>query len=163
MWLLRACDCAVKKMVRIGGPSVARPGASGPPKGSGTKTLSYRNSMMSLMRYHESNYVRELKRFVVYPRTEYVTGEVDQLQDDSGVEQLAGVRTLRRFEDLLENGYEFRRSHFQRGFCDYVLPSLAPNLMGPSDWERAGPQVIKQKGWLPKDLSKVKMVTCHHE
>lgn len=29
--------------------------------------------------------------------------------------------------------------------------------MGPADWERAGPQVIKQKGWKAKDLSKVKM------
>jgi hypothetical protein len=58
---------------------------------------------------------------------------------------------------MLENGFEYRRSHFQRGFCDYVLGAVAANLMGPADWERAGPQVIKQKGWQAKDLSKVKM------
>jgi hypothetical protein len=83
-------------MVRVGGTTTSRLAALGPAKGS--KMLSYRSSMMSLMRYHESCYVKSLKRYTVYPRTDYVCGDVEQLQDDSGVEQLAGVRTLRQFE-----------------------------------------------------------------
>ena len=110
-------------MVRIGGPAVARPGSLWAPQGlghaAGAKTLSYRSSMLSLMRYHESLYVREQKRFTVYPKSDYVTGDVDQLQDDSGVEQLTGVRTLRKFEDMLENAYH---THLFAVVCCLMLP-----------------------------------------
>ena len=69
------------------------------------KLLSYRSSMVSLMRYHESNFVREAKRYQVFPTVDYVSGDVEQLQEEGGYEQLAGVKTFRRFEDMLENGY----------------------------------------------------------
>jgi hypothetical protein len=73
------------------------------------KLLSYRNSMVSLMRYHESNFVREAKRYQVFPTVDYVSGDVEQLQEEGGYEQLVGVKTFRRFEDMLENGYAYAK------------------------------------------------------
>lgn len=124
------------------------------------RLLSYRSSIQATTRYHEGQYVRDLKRYAVQPREEYIGTTAATGQDAGDSEDLEGVRRLRRFEDLLENGYEYRRSHFQKGFHSYCTAAVAPNLVGPADWERAGPQVIKQKSWNPADLGKMKLASA---
>lgn len=147
--------------------------AAGPPRGfrlgpcvgpeSGRadrpRLLSYRSSVQAMVRYHEGNYVRELKRFSVHPREDYdAEGNVVGAPDAGGEsDELEGMKKFRQFEDILENGFEFRRSHFQKGFHDYCVSAVAPNVVGAADWERIGPQIIKQKQWTAAQLGKMKL------
>lgn len=126
--LAEACEKAAQSHGLDQPVKTAAPPATGPP-GLEPKMLSYRGSMVALMRYHEQNFVREAKKFEIFPRVDYVTGEVAQLQQEGGYEQLAGVKRFREFEDTLENGFEYRRSHFQKGFCEYGASAWQPRCV----------------------------------
>ena len=54
---------------------------------------------------------------------------------------------LKRYEEILERGFVWRRHRFQKGFHDECVKALAPSIVG-RDWDRVGPRIIKERLWL---------------
>ncbi len=61
--------------------------------------------------------------------------------------RLSGLETFRKFEDILENGFEgVRRYEFQRKLEEKYLRHLSPQLLG-RDWLYEGVELMHQRNW----------------
>lgn len=110
--------------------------------------VSYRNGMLADLRYHENEYAGELKRYQVERRDDEILEEMKQVEDT-----MDGAKRLQWYEDLMENGFEFRRSQFQRGFNDMCERALIEDLVG-AEWIKLAPDVMKQRQWGKEDMKK---------
>lgn len=57
-----------------------------------------------------------------------------------------GEAKLKRFEEILESGFTWKRHLFQRMFHNEVVKGLARMIVG-KDWPQVGPRIIKERGW----------------
>jgi hypothetical protein len=60
--------------------------------------------------------------------------------------KVSGEERLRYFENILENGFRWRRHLFQKAFHDKAVMVLAPLILG-SDWDAVGPALVRQRNW----------------
>lgn len=91
--------------------------------------------------YHEEAFYIEAKNYEIYERDVYFT-HPPKLNDT-----LQGEERLRRFENIIFNGYHYKPHKFQQGFLKEAVKGLAELLVGPEDWRTIGPSIIQQRGW----------------
>jgi hypothetical protein len=73
-------------------------------------------------------------------------------------ESAIGEKRLRRFEEILEHGYSWKRHYFERLFHAKCVIAMAQTIMG-GDWAAKGVEVTKERGW-GGDLSKFVCATA---
>jgi hypothetical protein len=84
--------------------------------------------------------MKEAKLAALHPRERYT------LDPPKYERAIGGEERFIQFQDLLENGFRWRRHVFQREFHDKALMVLAPLILG-EDWDSVGPSLAKQKKW----------------
>lgn len=68
----------------------------------------------------------------------------------------SGEERVKRFEDILKNGYAMMMNRFQKEFSHICTQALLPLIMGEDEWRKYGPSLLKKRKWkVPK-----KMVAC---
>lgn len=102
--------------------------------------VNYRGALLAEHRHHENAFVEECRGYEVHDRAKYV------IAPPKVSSELAGVQRLRRFEELLENGFLFKRHIFQRQFHDRCVQAMAEAIVG-DDWKTVGPEIMSQRGW----------------
>lgn len=100
-----------------------------------------RNAFNDFVNHHKTEIHREQMKRRVHTREE------DAVNPPRVFEASAGEKRLRDFEDILENGYTWKRGRFQREFHDNVTNVMASSLVGVDDWAKIGTNIAKARGW----------------
>jgi hypothetical protein len=106
-----------------------------------TPLIVRRNAFNDFIQHHknESNQ-RKMKRMVH-------TREQDAVNPPRVFESSVGEKRLRDFEDILENGFTWKRGRFQREFHDNCTNVMSSSLVGQDDWAKIGTNIAKSRGW----------------
>jgi len=69
------------------------------------------------------------------------------------VQLSTGEERVKKFEDILYNGYDIPLNRFQREWSVMCVQALLPLIMGEEDWLKTGPNVLKRRKWkIPKKI-----------
>ena len=102
---------------------------------------SYRQIFSDTLEYYRNDCVNEFKKYDAPTLKEHY------ISPQKKVTEITGETNLRRFEDILENGFKWKRHRFQREFHEEITKALAESIVGEKDWEQVGARLIKQRGW----------------
>lgn len=61
-------------------------------------------------------------------------------------ETAMGETRIKRLDWILENGFSWKRHHFERMFHAKCVTALAKTMMGP-DWSTMGAEIAAERGW----------------
>ncbi len=94
---------------------------------------------------------REFKRqrihtfatYVLDPPISITKGSPHRL---SVTEEISGEQRFIQFEDLLENGFQWKRHLFQKEFHRLAVQVLAEYIIG-DDWHLVGPRLKQERNW----------------
>jgi len=100
----------------------------------------YRDAFVDYRNYHEENFVQECKKTEIYDAERYIIDPPKQKKTTDG------ELKLRKFSEILENGFCFKPHRFQREFLEQVTKSMAESIVG-EDWDRVGPRIMEERGW----------------
>ena len=101
---------------------------------------AFHSVFSDVLEYHRNDCVQEFKKFAAPTLDEHY------ISPQKKKAEVTGESELRKFEDILENGFQWRRHRFQREFHAEITKALAEQIVG-ADWERIGPRLIEQRGW----------------
>lgn len=101
---------------------------------------SYRKPFVDGLDEQKQCFEREQKRFAVYPREDYYTGNIEVKTTTTGEENWA------TFEKLVNGGLGWKLHTFQQEFMVMLKESLAPIIHGIS-WSSIKEEFIQKKGY----------------
>lgn len=97
--------------------------------------------MESAEQYYLDQFHKQTEKMRVYNKVEQFSAPTIEARASNGEAR------LRKFEEILENGYKYKPHKFQKGFHKEATKALAPSIVGPEDWERIGPRIIQERGY----------------
>ena len=100
----------------------------------------YRNAFLDNVDDWKNTFVQNCKKLEVRTLEDAV------LRVEKARIILPGEARLRKFEEILENGYVYTRHIFQKEFHDEIVKAMGESIVG-DDWARVGPYLSQQRGW----------------
>lgn len=94
----------------------------------------------ALCQHYDDAFEHQVKRATCRTLSKRLADDVAEAQP------CQGLLRLRRFEEILESGFQWRRHTMQRKWHEDVVQALAQLIVG-DDWEKVGPELMRQRGW----------------
>ena len=99
------------------------------------------NGFHETLAFLQEEYTKDYKNFEIFEREKYYMDPPPQELSNSG------LKRLKKFEHLVENGFKDKLSRFQREFMESMIKAEAEIIIGEEEWPRIGTTLIHERGW----------------
>ena len=101
----------------------------------------FKSGFEESVQYYQNEFLQESNNYDIYERDRY-------FMDPPKVDNVnSGLKRLKQFEFLTENGFKDKLSRFQREFMLSMIKAEVEHIIGEDQWTQVGPSLIKERGW----------------